>query len=129
MHFQRCGRLIHKWVTFPSYDDFFSLPSKAVARENLLAASTPPVASTGTAIRCQAALYQDCHWTSQGSDNCIYATGKKSVMHVTSFPCHQSVHYSFTAYWYKGVIQWNKSYIQNTRGMLNNTELSIYSKM
>lgn len=56
--------------TFPSYNDFFSLPSKAVAMENLLADSAP-VAFAGTAIRCQAALYQDCPWTSQGSDNCV----------------------------------------------------------
>lgn len=39
----------------------FSVPSKAVGLENLLAGSTPSVASAGTAIHCQAALYQDCH--------------------------------------------------------------------
>lgn len=76
----------------------FSLPWKAVAMENSLAGSTPPAAFAGTALYCQAALYQDCHWTSQGSDNYVDATDNNWVMPVTSLLCHQSVHYSFTAY-------------------------------
>lgn len=65
----------------------FSLLSKAVAMENLLAGSTPSVAFAGTAIHCQAALYQDCHRVSQGSDNCVDVADNNSVMPVTSL-CH-----------------------------------------
>lgn len=67
---------------------FFSVPSKAVGMENLLAGSTPSVAFAGTAIHCQAALYQDCHWVSQGSDNCVDAADNNPVMPVTSLLCH-----------------------------------------